>query len=100
MRAARYAWDTNTKEYAEDQLVLLKIKGKIIGRTLVQDYVFQPVEYSQVSLYDWIRLSVIEKCPKGKEENSSPHDIVTTELIAESDADYDDGNNNVNFYHF
>ena len=100
VRAARYAWDTNSKEYAEDQLVLLKIKGKIIGRTLVQDYVFRPVEYSQVSLYDWIRLSVIEKCPKGKEENSSPHDIVTTELIAESDADSDDGNNNVNFYHF
>ena len=81
-------------------MVLLKIKGKIIGRTLVQDYVFRPVEYSQVSLYDWIRLSVIEKCPKGTGENSSPHDIVTTELIAESDADSDDGNNNVNFYHF
>jgi len=54
-----------------DQLVLLKIKGKIVGRTLVQDYVFRPVEFSQVSLFDWIRLSHIKKCPKKIEQNSS-----------------------------
>jgi hypothetical protein len=36
---------------------------------LIQDYVFQPVEYSQVSLYDWICLSHIKKCPKEIEQN-------------------------------
>ena len=69
VRAARYAWNPESEEYLEDQLVLLKIKGKIVGRTLVQDYVFRPAEHSQVSLYDWIRLSHIEKCPKKIEQD-------------------------------
>jgi hypothetical protein len=64
VRAARHAWNPDSEECGEDQLVLLKIKGRIIGRTLIQDYVFRPVEYSQMSLYDWIRLSHIEKRPR------------------------------------
>ena len=40
VRATRYAWNPESEEYLEDQLVLLKIKGKIVGHTLVQDYVF------------------------------------------------------------
>jgi len=54
VQAARHAWNPNSEECGEDQLVLLKIKGRIIGHTLIQDYVFRPVEYSQRSLYDWI----------------------------------------------
>ena len=69
-------------------MVLLKTKGKIVSRTLVQGYVFWPVESSQVSLYDWICLSHIEKHPKEIEKNSSP------------DVDSNDGNNKVDFHHF
>ena len=61
VRAARYAWHPDNEKYGEDQMVLLKIKGEIVGHSVVQDYVFRSVEY--IFLYDWIRLSHIEKCP-------------------------------------
>ena len=47
-------------------MVLLKIKGDIVGHSVVQDYVFCPIKYNSVSLYDWIHLSHIEKHPKQK----------------------------------
>ena len=80
-------------------MVLLKIKGKIVSRTLVQDYVFQPVEYSQVSLYDCIHLSHIEKRPKKIEQSSSP-DVDETESDDKNDVDSNDGNNRVDFHRF
>jgi len=69
-----------------------EIKGKIIGRTLIQDYVFRPAEYSQMSLYDWIRLSHVEKRPKKYEQNSFDDDI--------NGADSEDENDKVTFHHF
>jgi hypothetical protein len=66
---------------------------------LVQDYVFRPVEYSQVSLYDWICLSHIEKCPKEIEQNSS-QDVDETESDDENDVESNDGNNSIAFHHF
>ena len=100
VRAARYAWNPDSEEYAEDQLVLLKIKGKIVGRTLVQDYVFRPVEYSHVSLYDWIHLSLIEKCSKKVDQNSFHDDIDETESDKENNVDSDNENNKVTFHCF
>jgi len=85
VRAARHAWNPDSEECGEDQLILLKIKGRIIGRTLIQDYVFRPAEYSQMSLYDWIRLSHVEKRLKKYEQNSFDDDI--------NGADSDDENN-------
>ena len=100
VHAARYAWNPESEEYSEDQLVLLKIKGKIVGCTFVQDYVFRPAECSQMSLYDWIRLSHIEKCPKKFKQNSF-HDVVDeTETDNESNVDFDNRNNEVNFHQF
>jgi hypothetical protein len=37
---AKHAWNPDSEECGEGQVVLLKIKGKIIGCTLIQDYVF------------------------------------------------------------
>ena len=34
VRAARYAWNPDSEECAEDLFVLLKIKGKIVSCTL------------------------------------------------------------------
>ena len=70
-------------------MVLPKIKRKIVSHTLIQDYVFQPVEYSQVSLRDWICLSHIKKCPKEIEQNSS-QDVDETESDDENDVDSND----------
>ena len=99
VRAARYAWNSDSEECTEDLLVLLKINGKIVSRTLVQDYIFRPVEYSQVSLYDWIRLSHIEKCPKKIQQNSF-QDVDETESDDGNDVDSNDENNRVAFHRF
>jgi hypothetical protein len=40
VRAARHAYHHDSEESAEDHMVLLKVKGKIVGRTIVQDYIF------------------------------------------------------------
>src|ERR1700683_4109229 len=69
VQAARHAWNPDSEECGENQLVLLKIKGRIIGRTLVQDYVFQPVECNQMSLHDWIQLAEVEKLPHKFQQN-------------------------------
>ena len=79
--------------------MLLKIKGRIIGRTLVQDYVFRPVEYNQISLYDWIRLSHVEKRPKENNQNSFD-DVDNTESDDENNIDSEDENNIATFLCF
>jgi hypothetical protein len=73
---ARFAWQHENEENIDDQMVLLKIKGKIVGRTVVQDYIFCPSEFNHLSLYDWIRLSDIQKC-NAKEIKSMLDDSVT-----------------------
>jgi hypothetical protein len=100
VRAATHAWNPDSEECGEDQLVLLKIKGRIIGRTLVQDYVFRPVEYNQMSLYDWIRLSHVEKRPKENNQGSFDDDIDEYELDDENNIDSEDENNKKTFHHF
>ena len=65
VQAARHVWNSDHEKCGKDQLVLLKMKGKIMGHTYVHDYVFQLVECNQMSLYDWFQLSVSlsKKCP-------------------------------------
>ena len=83
-----------------DQLVLLKIRGKIVGRTLVQDYVFRPVECHQVSLYDWIRLSHIEKCPKNIAQDLFHDDIDGSKSDDEIDVNSNNEKDDLTFYSF
>ena len=47
---------------------------------MVQDYVFCPIEYNSVSLYDWIHLSHIEKRPKQKIQDLYDDDINKIEM--------------------
>jgi hypothetical protein len=100
VRAARYVWNPDNKEHGEDQLVLLKIKGKIIGRTFVQDYVFRPVECNQMSLYDWIRLSEVEKCPSEIEQNNCDDNINGAGSDNGNDIDFNVKDNKDTFYPF
>src|ERR1700683_5361741 len=55
--------------------------------------------YSQVSLYDWICLSHIEKCPKKIEQNSF-QDVAETESDDDNDVDSNDGNNQGTYHDF
>jgi hypothetical protein len=80
--------------------VLLKIKGRIIGHTLVQDYVFQPVECNQMSLYDWIHFSEVEKHPNKIEQNSFDDNINEDELNDENNIYFEDEKDKVTFHHF
>jgi ribosomal protein L18E len=58
-----------------------------------------------VSLYDWIRLSHIEKCPKEIEQNLFHDDddvvvVVGTYLDNENDVNSDNENNDLTFCSF
>ncbi|KIM92271.1 hypothetical protein PILCRDRAFT_56974, partial [Piloderma croceum F 1598] len=64
------------------------------------NYVFRPVEYNQMSLYDWIQLSHVEKCPKENYQNSFDEDVNKAESDHESDIDSEDENNKLNFHCF
>jgi hypothetical protein len=75
-------------------MVLLKIKGKIVGRTVVQDYVFRPSELSHVSLYDWIRLSDIQKCSV-----EEMHDTIVENGLDHS-SDFEDDDQERIYYRF
>ena len=66
------------------------MKGKIIGHTFVQDYVFWPVECNQTSLYDWIRLSEMKKLPNKIELNCDNGDLNGAESDNEKDIDSTD----------
>jgi len=78
--------------------LILKMKGKIVGYTSIQNYVFWPIEYNQVSLYDWICLSYIEKYPKEIEWNLSHDNVDGTESDDENDVNYDNKKNELTFY--
>jgi hypothetical protein len=87
-------------------LVLLKIKGRIIGRTFVQDYVFRPVECNQMSLYDWIELAEVEKLPQNFQQNYDDgsydydNDINEAHSDNENEIDSKDKDDKDTFYHF
>jgi hypothetical protein len=66
-------------------MVLLKIKGKIVGHTLVQDYIYRPSEFNNISLYDWIRLSDVQK-----------NDDIQDDLDDSGDHENDNNNNSDN----
>jgi len=58
---ARNTWHHEDAENADDQMVLLKIKGKFVGRTLVQDYIYHPSKFNHISLYDWIDCQMLRR---------------------------------------
>lgn len=47
-----------------EKLMINKRQGKIVGLTPVQDYIYRPVKYKDMCLYDWIRLHVRKPKPK------------------------------------
>ena len=53
-----------------------------------------------MSLYDWIRLSHIEKCSKEIEQNLCDDDINRAESDDENNIDSEDKNDKVIFHHF
>ncbi|KAH7903741.1 hypothetical protein BJ138DRAFT_1138679 [Hygrophoropsis aurantiaca] len=69
---ARHFWENDEEGTVhEDNLVLRRIKGSVVGTSPVFDYVFRPLEFENMCLYDWVRLSDKSRIPKPKESKSS-----------------------------
>jgi len=76
--------DHNTEmQNVSDKVVINKSKGEFIGLSKVNDYKFRPEMYSDVSLYDWIRLST--KKPKRRTKLKKVNDAVDDPEFYESD---------------
>ncbi|KAH7906140.1 hypothetical protein BJ138DRAFT_1016688, partial [Hygrophoropsis aurantiaca] len=72
---ARQFWEVKSdKLLSEDNIILHRSKGSVIGTSPVFDYIFRPMAFENMTLYDWVRLSEKQKIPKikdGKKKRNS-----------------------------
>jgi hypothetical protein len=76
------------EEVSEEQpkMTLIKKKGKIIGLSPVQDYVYRAPELEHVNLYEWIRCYKREKLRRREKGCAKNEDTGATDIIPEEDA--------------
>jgi len=53
----RNSWESIQEDQNTEKVVLNKNSGKFVGISSVQDYIFRPLIYENLSLYDWIRFT-------------------------------------------
>src|ERR1700690_1137055 len=60
------AWsnESNDTEERPEKVKLLKRNGCIVGLSPVHDYIYRPIELSNLNLYDWVGRCKREKLPK------------------------------------
>ena len=46
---------SNSESTAPQRVAIIKKKGRIVGLSVVHDYIYRPQELAEVNLYDWIR---------------------------------------------
>ncbi|KIJ93228.1 hypothetical protein K443DRAFT_48409, partial [Laccaria amethystina LaAM-08-1] len=79
VREARNPWITTTEndttespvldeKETPEKVVLQKYEGTYIGLSNVYDYIYRPIAYEKMSLYDWIRKAKKEKRSKEDQE--------------------------------
>ena len=56
-----------------EKVVLQKYEGTYIGLSNVYDYIYPPITYERMTLYDWIRKAKKEKCSKEDQEEFDAH---------------------------
>jgi hypothetical protein len=81
VREARNAWHETTKEDTPERVMLTKKGGRLVGLSSVNDYVYRPEEYEDMSLYDWFRLSrkaTQNPCPR---KNKKKQDWIDEETV-------------------
>ena len=51
------AWctDDNKMDVDNDKVVLQRKNGRIIGVSKIQDYIYRPAEYENITLYEWLQ---------------------------------------------
>ncbi|KAM6499368.1 hypothetical protein JOM56_004876 [Amanita muscaria] len=57
VRVARSAWNFQQRVKDPQKFILSQNNGKLIALSNVQDYIYQPVIYNSLNLYNWVRLS-------------------------------------------
>ncbi|KIL56599.1 hypothetical protein M378DRAFT_89086 [Amanita muscaria Koide BX008] len=55
VRVARSAWELPTENEGSTKVILSQNNGKLIALSNVQDYIYQPVIYNSLNLYDWVK---------------------------------------------
>src|ERR1700690_1057949 len=66
LQKVRKAWsnESNDTEERPEKVKLLKRNGCIVGLSPVHDYIYRPIELSNLNLYDWVGRCKREKLPK------------------------------------
>ncbi|KAF8874672.1 hypothetical protein BD779DRAFT_1450793, partial [Infundibulicybe gibba] len=84
VREARRFWhedDIHCEMMAPDKVALIKRHGRIVGLSPVYDYIYRPVELSDMCLYDWIR-----RCSRVKLPNKSAKPkVAESEIFVDED---------------
>ena len=64
----RKAFDSEEEKpsYGVQKVTLIKKRGRVVGLSPVQDYLYRAPELEHVNLYEWIRCYIREKLPKKK----------------------------------
>ena len=108
VRETRSAWSdpenstgnlfNNEDRDEPDKVVLQKYDGTYIGISSVYDYIYRPIAYEHMSLYDWIHRAKKDKRSKEEQQEFDVHyDKDELEPDAEDDGTDTEGEDEINF---
>ncbi|KAI0056168.1 hypothetical protein BV25DRAFT_1762834, partial [Artomyces pyxidatus] len=84
---AKSAWeDVNEDETKHEKVVVNKVQDTLVALYAVTDYTLRPVEYKDMTLYDWTRRATKYKIPK---ERKKPQKQKDDDSIEQEDAAMD-----------
>lgn len=100
VQEARKPWQVEVEHTKQDKIIINKSKGRFVGLSPVQDYVFRPEQYSDTSLYDWIRL-FNKKSRKSNMKGGGAYEtaVESDDDIVMSDPSFDDDTSDVESIH-
>lgn len=75
-----------------DRLVLMRVKEKVVGYSTVLDYVYRPVDFDSMPLYDWVRLVHKNRLSASKGRDSAASTTICGDNIVDcTSAQFDRG---------
>ncbi|EDQ98317.1 uncharacterized protein LACBIDRAFT_336072 [Laccaria bicolor S238N-H82] len=108
VREARNPWmittenDTSKSAVSDEKempekVVLQKYEGMYIGLSNVYDYIYRPIAYEKMSLYDWIRKAKKEKHTKEEQQEFDAHYDKNENEVESDDESVTEGEDELNF---
>ena len=77
-----------------EKVVIIQTKSELIGYSAKLDYIYRPILYEEVCLYDWIRLFDKSFKTKRKQNDIIEAELSNVSIECENDNDYNDENSN------